>query len=48
MAKKRQKFKKYRCELEKEVIRLYLDEHLPKKGIASLLVLSMKQSFNPS
>ncbi|MEJ5257225.1 MAG: transposase [Fervidobacterium sp.] len=37
MAKKGQKFKKYSTELKQEVIRLYLEEHLPKNTIASLL-----------
>ncbi|MFN4201296.1 MAG: transposase [Fervidobacterium gondwanense] len=37
MAKKGQKFKKYSAELKQEVIRLYLEEHLPKRTIASLL-----------
>lgn len=37
MAKKGQKFKKYPSELKQEVIRLYLEEHLPKRTIASLL-----------
>jgi len=37
LAKKGQKFKKYPPELKQEVIRLYLEEHLSKKKIASLL-----------
>ncbi|SHH26560.1 transposase, partial [Thermosipho atlanticus] len=37
MAKKGQKFKKYSSKLKEEVIRLYFEEQLPKRTIASLL-----------
>ncbi|MBT1247015.1 MULTISPECIES: transposase [unclassified Thermosipho (in: thermotogales)] len=37
MAKKGQKFKKYSPKLKEEVIRLYFEEQLPKRTIASLL-----------
>ena len=37
LAKKGQRFKKYSFKLKQEVIRLYFDEHLPKRTIASLL-----------
>lgn len=37
MAKKGQKFRKYSSKMKQEVIRLHMDEKLPKKTIASLL-----------
>ncbi|ONN26456.1 hypothetical protein XJ44_08280 [Thermosipho affectus] len=37
MAKKGQKFKNYSSKLKEEVIRLYFEEQLPKRTIASLL-----------
>ena len=37
MARKGQKFRKYSSEIKQEVVRLYLEEHLPKRTIASLL-----------
>ncbi|WP_277600366.1 hypothetical protein [Thermosipho globiformans] len=37
MAKKGQKFRRYPLDIKQEVIKLYTDEKLPKKTIASLL-----------
>ena len=37
MAKKGQKFKKYPSEIKYQVVKLFIEENLPKKTIASLL-----------
>ncbi len=37
LAKKGQKFRRYPLDIKQEVIKLYTDEKLPKKTIASLL-----------
>jgi transposase-like protein len=37
LAKKGQKFRKYSSKLKQEIIRIHMDEKLPKKTIASLL-----------
>ncbi|MGQ9856549.1 MAG: hypothetical protein ACUVQF_07415 [Fervidobacterium sp.] len=39
MARKGERFKKYSSEMKQQIIKLYLDEHLSKGTIASLLLL---------